>query len=126
MIIVVYGVDVYKEYLLPNLRNTEYSLILKSSFFHIKRDVELLLDADEKGWSFKEGNQYHLYRRAGENREGHLSQGDIFSLETRQGECLQLIIADSRPGFLVMEKFDLSGIGRITIGNHEGLSLIHI
>ncbi len=120
MIIVVYGVDVYKEYLLPNLRNTEYSLILKSSFFHIKRDVELLLDADEKGWSFKEGNQYHLYRRAGENREGHLSQGDIFSLETRQGECLQLIIADSRPGFLVMEKFDLSGIGRITIGNHEG------
>ena len=53
MIIVVYGVDVYKEYLLPNLRNTEYSLILKSSFFHIKRDVELLLDADEKGWSFK-------------------------------------------------------------------------
>lgn len=33
MIIVVYGVDVYKEYLLPNLRNTEYSLILKSSFF---------------------------------------------------------------------------------------------
>lgn len=119
MIIVVLGSDVYKEYLLPNLIDAEYSVTLESSMFHLKKDVELLMEVDTIGWKFLESEQYKLQRLDKEDFETYISQGEIVQLVTQNNERIQLITADSHPGFLVMQKFDLAGTSRITIGNNE-------
>ena len=108
MIIVAYGTDAYKEYLLPNLKNTEYSVSIQSGIFQLKQDLELLLEIDSEGWRFLKSRQYTVTRRQGEEGRKYIGQGDIYSLTTRKGENLQLIAADFAPGLLVMEKLDLS------------------
>lgn len=119
MIIVVFGSDVYKEYLLPNLMDAEYSVTLENSVFHLNKDIELLMEVDAGGWKFLPSGQYRIQRMDGGASETYISQGEIDRLTTQGNEHLELIAADSHPGFLVMQKFDLSGTSRITIGNKE-------
>lgn len=49
MILVVYGTDVYKEYLLPNVVDADYSVTLEAGIFHLKKNLELLLEVGEGG-----------------------------------------------------------------------------
>ena len=125
MIIVAYGTDAYKEYLLPNLINAEYSVTIQGEIFQLKQDLELLLETDAKGWRFLESRQYTLNRRNGKSEGEYIGQGNIYSLTTGKGENLQLIAADFHPGFLVMEKFDVSSTYQITIGNHESNTICY-
>lgn len=124
MIIVVYGTEVYKEYLLPNLLDTEYSVTLEEGIFHLKHDVELLLEVDTLGWRYMLSGQYRL-ERTEEKQGAYIQHGEIARLITTEGESIQLIAADSQPGFMVMQKFDLSGTDRITIGNQEDNSICY-
>ena len=72
-----------------------------------------------------ESRQYTLNRRNGKSEGEYIGQGDIYSLTTGKGENLQLIAADFHPGFLVMEKFDVSSTYQITIGNHESNTICY-
>ena len=58
MIIVAYGSNAYKEYLLPNLKNTEYSVMIDHDIFQLKQDLELRLEVDSKGWRFMKSSEY--------------------------------------------------------------------
>lgn len=124
MIIVAYGSNAYKEYLLPNLKNTEYSVMIDHDIFRLKQDLELRLEVDSKGWRFMKSSEYALKKRE-QTQEEYIGQGDIYSLITRKDETLQLIAADFQPGFLVMDKFDLSGTYQITIGNHKSNTICY-
>ena len=127
MIIVVFGTDVYKEYLLPNLVDAEYSVTLRGDTFHLRKDMELLLEVDANGWKFMPSGQYRIRRIDGERQDSYIEHGEIAYLTGAGGENLQLIAAQKNPGFLVMQKFDLAGTMRITIGNKEDwLSLLGI
>ena len=57
MILVVYGTDVYKEYLLPNVVDADYSVTLEAGIFHLKKNLELLLEVGEGGWKFRRSDQ---------------------------------------------------------------------
>lgn len=116
MIIVVFGTDVYKEYVLPNLLDTEYSVTLEAGIFHLRKDMELLLEVDSQGWKYLPAGEYRIERRT---EEEYISHGEIAELITLKNEKLQLIAADFHPGFLVLEKFDLAGTAQITIGKQE-------
>lgn len=119
MIIVVFGTDVYKEYLLPNLVDAEYSVTLRGDTFHLRKDIELLLEVDANGWRFMPSGQYRIRRMDEERQDSYIEHGEIAYLTGAGGENLQLIAAQKNPGFLVMQKFDLAGTMRITIGNKE-------
>ena len=120
MILVVYGTDVYKEYLLPNVVDADYSVTLEAGIFHLKKNLELLLEVGEGGWKFRRSDQYQLKRMEGKNWESYISHGEIVTITTSRGGKMHLIATDTNQGFLVMQKFDISHISRITIGNHEG------
>ena len=119
MILVVYGTDVYKEYLLPNVVNTDYSVTLEAGIFHLKEDLDLLLEVEEKGWKFRKSEGYQLTRMDDRETGDYLVHGEIVTISTKRGGKMHLIVTDSSPGFLVMQKFDISRISRITIGTHE-------
>lgn len=119
MILVVYGTDVYKEYVLPNIINIDYSVALEAGIFHLKEDLDLLLEAGEKGWKFRKSEEYQLTRMDNRKERDYLSHGEIVTIFTRRGGKMHLIVTDISPGFLVMQKFDISCISRITIGTHE-------
>lgn len=119
MILVVYGTDVYKEYLLPNIVNTDYSVTLEAGIFHLKEDLELLLEVEEKGWKFRKSEDYQLTRVNGQGEGDYLTHGEIVTIFTRRGGKMHLIVTDTNLGFLVMQKFNISSISRITIGTHE-------
>lgn len=125
MIIVVFGSDVYKEYLLPNIMDAEYSVTLPASTFLLRKDIELLMEVDSRGWKFLESSKYMILRKDQEEKDAYISQGEVAELITNKSEKLQMITADSHPGFLVMKKFDLAGTNRITIGNHENNTICY-
>jgi len=125
MILVVYGTDVYKEYLLPNVVDADYSVTLEAGIFHLKKNLELLLEVGEGGWKFRRSDQYQLKRMEGKNWESYISHGEIVTITTSRGGKMHLIATDTNQGFLVMQKFDISHISRITIGNHEGNTICY-
>ena len=94
-------------------------MTLEAGIFHLKEDLELLLEVEEKGWKFRKSEDYQLTRVNGQGEGDYLTHGEIVTIFTRRGGKMHLIVTDTNLGFLVMQKFNISSISRITIGTHE-------
>ena len=116
MIVIVYGTGVYKEYLLPNIMNADYSLTLDGKVFGLSEDQELLLEITPEGWRLLGSDHYVIFSGAGMIPEKILEEGDILELTLEGEKRVQLIVTDAATGFQVMRKFFISGLGRVTVG----------
>ncbi len=125
MIVIVYNSGVYKEYLLPNITNADYTLNLGETSLGLTKNVEVLMEITADTWKLLSGEGYTISEDQKVLTERVIMDGDIIDLITNAGEIMQLIVADADFDFPVMQKFDISGESYITIGKNEDNSIIY-
>lgn len=120
MILMVYNRRVCKEFLIPNLHDADYALLLYREIFQLKKDIEVRMENSMIGWEIVSGDAY-VVKEQKQYRERYLLKGgDIIELETAEQERLQLIVVDCALSFPVTEKYDIRMMKEISIGKKEG------
>lgn len=116
IILSVYSKDAFKEYQLPSFNNADYTITLRRDFFHLNQNRILYLEVMDHVWSFKQ-KAYYSIRKNGEKYEGHeLKDQDVLNLHMDGEKEIVLIVKYAESVFHAYEKFLLSGVSQITIG----------
>ena len=119
MVFIAYRSDLYKEFVLPNTDNSDYSLILDRHIFGFKEDITLRIEVADSVRKIQQSSDYRI-KLGGEVMNGCvLKHGDILSFKTRNGEYFNGIIADTAPSFSVLTKYDITGTSYISIGEDK-------
>lgn len=116
LILSVYSKDAFREYQLPSFNNADYTITLRSDFFSIRENCNLYLEVLDHKWSFKH-NAFYSIKRNGEKYEGCiLKDQDVLNLHINGEKEIVLIVKYVDSVFHAYEKFLLSGVSQITIG----------
>lgn len=116
IILSVYSKDAFREYQLPSVNNADYTLTLRSDFFHLKKNRNIVLEVMDHVWSFKHGTGYSI-RKDGAAYEGRgLCDKDVLNLYIEEEKEIALIVKYVNSLFHAYEKFSLAGVSQITIG----------
>lgn len=121
MILMIYQVDIFREYVLPNTNNQDYPIILDRNQFHIKDNIMLMLEIAENKWILHESNNYSMSINHEYKKDIMIEDGDIIFFKTANGEKFQGIVVDVEESFKVFKKYDISSMDYISIGkdNHS-------
>ena len=60
MIVIVYNSGVYREYLLPNITNADYTLNLGETSLGLTKDVEVQMEVTADTWKLLSGEGYTI------------------------------------------------------------------
>lgn len=112
-----YGV---REYILPQIHNADYQVKLEKDIFGLQKDIELKLEVIDEQWQILEDEAYDISGIT--EAEGNLLRdGGLFYLYTHEGKVqISLLIVLWADCKVECQKFDLSGMTEISIGNVEG------
>ncbi|MBR2409477.1 MAG: type VII secretion protein EssC [Lachnospiraceae bacterium] len=117
VVLSVYTSSAFRDYLLPAVNNSNYELILKDNVFALEEDVVLKLDIIDGLWSLL-GSEYYRFAE-GHNERRPLTDGDIFNIETVAKESISCMVRETTQSFTAFEKYDLTNVLQLTIGNTE-------
>ncbi len=116
IILSVYSKEAFREYQLPSVNNADYTLTLRSDFFHLKKNSSIHMEIMGNVWSFKRDGGYSI-RRDGSAYEGcALADRDVLNLYIEGEKEIVIIVKYVDSLFHAYEKFPLAGISQITIG----------
>lgn len=125
IILSIYSVKAYKEYLLPAINNEEYSIILNSDIFRLNKDVKLELENIENQWTFLESKEYRIEEAQTQN--SYIGQtirnDDLLRITLPNGEILSVMVEETDNTFSVFRKYDIHNFDKVTIGK-DGSNLI--
>jgi S-DNA-T family DNA segregation ATPase FtsK/SpoIIIE len=125
VVLVVYGDDAFREYLLPAEKNIDNSIIIAASDFGLKNDVELKLESVEARWKFVDNQeQYQLYKNEKSYLDQYIQQGDQLILFTPESEQLSLVVIKTENSFRVYDKYLLNSKQEISIGKNKENTII--
>lgn len=120
IILSVYSKQAFREYQLPSINNADYTITLQSDFFHLKKNQNLYLEVMDELWRFKTDISYSV-KKNGVLYEGQqLEDQDVLNLTINGEKGIVIIVKYVTSVFHAYEKYDLSGISRITIGEKAG------
>lgn len=73
VLVAAYSKAIYKEFLLPNIKDTDYQILLDRDLFGIERSVTLSLEAIEGEWHIYQQPDYQMIK------DEHLFFGDVLN-----------------------------------------------
>ncbi len=125
IILAVYAKDAFREFQLPSVNNADYTLTLRSDFFHLKKNRNIYLEVMDHVWSFKHNRGYSI-RKNGAAYEGYeLADQDVLSLFMEEEKELVIIVKYVNSLFHAYEKFSLAGVSQITIGEQADNDIVY-
>lgn len=120
-IVMAYTEEGNQEYILPNLYDADYEILLKKQLFGIQKDIRVLLEIVDGRWSFVQCDEYHLLTKESMLGFGiSLEDGQVYYLRSHEGIEITMVIisySEAVPSFL---KYHISGTNQITVGNNAG------
>lgn len=121
IVLSIHSPKAFKEFLLPAVNNTDYSIILSNDIFVLDKDVELNMEVIENCWHFLPSEQYRIEDAV--TKESYfgtdLKDKDLLSVILAGGEHISIMVDETDSSFNVFEKFDLQQIDEITVGKNE-------
>ncbi len=117
MILLIYNEKVCREVLLPNVYDTDYRVRLHRSIYSLQEDITLQMERSAAGWTLYSGSDYMVYSEGRPVKELILHGEQLLQIRTKRQEILVVMTADVPIAFHVMEKYDISRMGDITIGS---------
>lgn len=117
-ILTVYSQSAYKEYLLPAVKDADYSLTLPKDLFQLREDVVLDMENLHGCWRFLRSDQYSLFYTSTKEdaAEKDIQNDDIYTLRFPSGEQIAVVVRITDSFFRVFTKYRLDGVARLTIG----------
>ena len=120
MILMIYNRKMCSEFLLPNLHDSDYEIVLPGREYGLAQGMELSLEVTPEGWSIKGTDRYRVLKDGKACGKCLLRQQDILDIRTKDGQQFKVITAEAALAFCITGKYDLSRASRITIGKAEG------
>ena len=127
VVLSVYSKKAFKEYLLPAVDNSNYSLVINRDLFGLNKDQELPMEILDKSWKFKPKDSFLIYYSATmEKYEGKpLKHEDTFSLVLGNGDKISIIVKEIANVFTVFRKYNIINTNEITIGNSDSNYVVY-
>lgn len=125
MVLIIYNDQICKEILMPNMYNTDYQIRLDASDYGLKKDVVLKLERGESEWKIVGTSEYWITMREGAANAHTIAKDDLIRIDTRSGDHLIILAADVPIALKTMEKYDLQGVDRVTIGRSQDNTIVY-
>lgn len=123
MLIIVYNQTACKEFILPNIYEADYKILIRGRDFSIREDMEISLQQTMGCWKMVSNGRDLIHMDQKSYEEIILKDGMILYIKTSLGEVLYLILAEKYKFLKAMRKLDISKIGRVTIGKNPENSI---
>lgn len=120
MILMVYNRRQCREFLLPNLRNADYEILLPWQEYGLTRRGPICLEVTKKGWVLDSTEDYQVRKNGQDVLNCLLKDQDILELRLVDGNSVKVIVADADLSFIITRKYDLSGMSQVSIGKTDG------
>ena len=118
MLIMVFKGAAFKEYVLPNVDNIDYSVVLDKNLFGLFKDIELHLENKMKKWYITaDENDYSLSVSELVENQTELCDEKLIDILTINREILNILSINSPNRFMVSDKFRLTDNITITVGS---------
>ena len=117
MLIMFFKDQSYKEYVLPNTDNSEYSIILDSQLFGLKSDTDIKFECRHGKWIITPSENYSVSVSGLLYEETELKDNMLLDLMLSSGEILAGVVSDVKVRFTVFEKFNIPEPITITVGS---------
>ena len=123
VILSAYTKNAFKEYVLPNIDNTNYKIVFESRIFGTSEDTEVNFDIIEQNWRILPGDGYTL---GGASDFGvALTDGTELNICCLDGTNIHISVAYTEENYIYTRKFAIpSGVTQITIGSAEDNDIV--
>ena len=125
MILLIYNEKVCREVLLPNIYDTDYRVRLHKSIYSLQEDITLEMERSTAGWTIRGSQDYMIYEKGLPAKNLILQGEQILQIRTRHQDSLIIMTANVPIAFHVMEKYDISRQGDISIGSASGNTICY-
>lgn len=117
IIVSAYTKNAFKEFFLPSMNNSDYSITFNKNDFSMQNDFSVKLEVLDNNWSFVKSSDYYIEMDGRIHFGKILRNGDVLRLITKDNYVITLLIFDVAKPFDAFDKYNINGIGRITIGS---------
>ncbi len=125
-IIMAYTSNGYQEFILPELVDSNYEIILDRQIFGLPDDLPMPMENMDGEWRFLPVKKYMLRTYDGEDGAGRaLTEGTVIQIRGLPNSKITMEVMCSSPGFPFYQKYVISGMSRITIGKGENNTIIY-
>ena len=125
IVLSVYSKGAFKEYILPSLNNSDYSIVLHSDYFQIADDFRLDLEVLDNEWKFKKNSGYTINIGDSPYKGQKIKDSDILQIKTKNNEDITIIVKDVEDSFNAYKKFRLRSIPEIIIGKSPKCDIVY-
>ena len=123
-VLLVYGDDAFKEFLLPIVENTYHEVILNKDIFCTQNNIDIKLEASDGKWRIIDNKKYRLEINNESYFNKYIKDQDVLRITTSKGENITVIVKETPSYFSVYKKFSLNDIYKITIGKSGDNTII--
>lgn len=120
----VYSKNAYKEFVLPAVNDAETILLLERYTFQIRADIEIRLEVLDGKWYFQSMEE-RIHTNGKDYDGSSLEHQDTYTMVSKSGEVLAIIVHVIESSFRVYDKFTLKDITRVTIGAANGNAIAY-
>lgn len=120
-ILMAYASGGYQEFILPDIDNADYKILLNKRIFGMGANLELPLEIVDGVWRFVKSKELLLQRPDGAEGAGQaLKDGLILYLNHREAGRIALVVLVCKEPFPLFSKYSLGQINQVTIGKEKG------
>ncbi|MBQ9118480.1 MAG: FHA domain-containing protein, partial [Lachnospiraceae bacterium] len=119
----IYTYGAFGEILLPAENNADLKVVLKKDVYELIDDVSLELEVEGKEWHLKESEKYRFVKKNG-IKDDVLRNEDVIGIET-ENERFSIIVRKNEESFSVLQKYDISAMGTVSIGQEQNNHIIY-
>lgn len=125
-IIMAFAPEGYQEFMLPELDNADYKIILQKKIFGVPQNIEISMEIVDRVWKFVPQEDLQLTQYDGsEGYDQPIQNGMILQIHGIADSRITLVCFSLEKTFPIYDKYYLDNIGQITIGKDLSNTIIY-
>lgn len=112
----VFTTKMMKNYILPSINNSDYTIVLDKDKFGLKNNIILELQVIDHEWSFKRTSVYKLIKNTDGEAFEPIKPSDMFMLRSGGSISVRISVSNAELSFDNLKKYALNPNVRVTIG----------
>ncbi|MCC8164078.1 MAG: type VII secretion protein EssC [Lachnospiraceae bacterium] len=124
-IVMAYAEGGYQEFLLPELDNSDYEILLERQIFGMAQNLQIAMEIVDGSWSFVQRPEYSLFTEGQPGCGVPLSDGMVLGLKIHSGGHLTLVVMRMAHAFPVFRKYDLGRTNQLVVGKSEDCAIAY-
>ena len=125
-IVMAYAREGYEEYILPEIDNSDYKILLKKDVFGLYENLMIFMEIVDGRWRFKADSNYEILLPDG--KEGYdvlWKDGMVLNLKLRDRHDITFVVLMNELILPVSKKYETRNVNQISIGKEEENSIVY-